>query len=199
MNQRRDDLGGATPGDWLAVVRDGRIRGASRRATARAALCAKECRNRSRCSTSTPRVSDVALVTGQLGAKVGNCGVGRRSGPRAPCCCVAARGERCEGNRNLVSFITGAEEPFGRASVGERPRPARRRLGHRNDLRDRPGVSARYAPDQHPMITAAMLVATSWRLRSRNELACTHRRLRRRRRAGSCSPCARRRQASSWR
>ncbi len=53
MNQR-DDLGDATPGDWLALVRVAK-RGGSPIATAGRRGGVRECRRLSRSSTSTPR------------------------------------------------------------------------------------------------------------------------------------------------
>ena len=67
---QRDDLGAATPGDWLAVVREGESWGFPKCYGQGGAVCA---------GVSTPvavldkhaAVSDVAIVTGQLGQTVG--------------------------------------------------------------------------------------------------------------------------------
>ena len=69
MNQR-DDLGEATPGDWLGMVPAART-GVSRIATARAARLCRQTDARSRCSIPTRRSSGVAIVPGELGGGVG--------------------------------------------------------------------------------------------------------------------------------
>ncbi len=73
MNQR-DDLGDATPGDWLAVVRSGQVWGFPACYGQEGSACA---------DVPTPvavldahaAVSGVAIVTGQLGAAVGSAAI----------------------------------------------------------------------------------------------------------------------------
>ena len=95
----------------------------------------------SRCSTSTRPRRDVAIVTGQLGTSVGTAALvaewakgdgaaraARERGPTATSQCVA---RSSPASQNPVALRS------------DEPRPARRRLGDRHDLRDRAALDVR--------------------------------------------------------
>ena len=138
INQR-DDLGALTPGDLLAQIDEGQNWGFPACWGQGGAACA---------GVPDPvavldkhaAVGSVAIITGQLGAAVGDLrdrpGVERREGP-------ARRAQQVRlGLQGTVSpFITGMEHPLA-ARARARRVAAARRLGDRQDLPDRPALSA---------------------------------------------------------
>ena len=136
MNQR-DDLRDATPGDWLAVVRDGQSWGFPQCYGQGGTVC-KGVPQPIAVLDKHAAASDVTIVTGQLGATVGTAALvaewAKGAVLRVP---LAENGPTSTSKRVVVHHRR--EEPGGAGA--ERTRPVRRRLGHRDDLRDRAGVS----------------------------------------------------------
>ena len=126
MNQR-DDLGDATPGDWLAIVRSGQSWGFPDCYGQGGAACAGVPGPIAELDPHAA-VSGVAVVTGQLGPAIGTSAIVAEWATGA---CSGSRLERWRHIRGTVEpFLAGVSKPVpGRGRAGRSGH--RRRLGRR--------------------------------------------------------------------
>jgi glucose/arabinose dehydrogenase len=117
MNQR-DDLGAATPGDWVSLVREGQDWGFPDCYGQGGAVCAGVPRPTA-VFDKHGAVGGVAIVTGQLGASIGtsaivpewNVGKVQR---------VALTGSRSNYSASVTPFLAGIANPLAIAVVPDR-------------------------------------------------------------------------------